>query len=76
MIPKFSDRKKEAVDFVKLLISESSQEIIYNKAGFMPVNNNLFAKKQYKEKYPELSELREIYKTGKLRPATPEYTKY
>ncbi len=76
MIPKFSDKKKEVIHFIKYLISESSQEIFYREAGYNPVIKKFYSDDKYLKKYPEIVKLKEIYNTGAHRPAHIEYTKY
>lgn len=76
MISKFSTNKKEVVDFVKFLLEESSQEVFYTEAGYSPVIKKFYEDEEYLNKYPEISELKKIYKTGVYRPAHKKYTKY
>lgn len=76
MIPKFSTKKNEVIDFVKFLLSESSQEIFYKEAGYLPVVNILYEDAKYSKKYPEFVNAMEVYKTGVRRPTDKEYTKY
>jgi ABC-type glycerol-3-phosphate transport system substrate-binding protein len=76
MISKFSDKKAEVVDFVKYLLSESSQEIFYTESGLNPVLKTFYNNEKYLKKYPEIIELKKLYETGMHRPAHIEYTKY
>lgn len=76
MLSKFSTDKTEVVDFVKFLLSESSQEVFYKEAGYLPVIKKFYENEEYLAKYPEIVQLKEIYKTGVHRPAHKEYTKY
>ncbi len=76
MIPKFSEYKKEVIDFVKYLLRENSQELIYKDGGFAPVLKKLYTDKNFLKKYPDIKNLEKIYKTGKYRPANTNYTKY
>lgn len=76
MISKFSDKKSEVVDFIKFLLSESSQEIFYKEAGHNPVLKKFYTDEKYFKKYPEIKELKTIYNTGMNRPIHIEYTKY
>lgn len=76
MISKFSNNKTEVVDFVKFLISESSQEIIYQNSGYTPVIKKFYEDKSYLAKYPEIVKIKEIYRTGVHRPAHKDYTKF
>ncbi|MBK8946744.1 MAG: extracellular solute-binding protein [Ignavibacteriae bacterium] len=76
MVSKFSEHKEETVDFIKFLLSESSQEVIYDQAGFAPVIKKFYTDENYLQKYPEIVKLKKIYDTGIFRPAHPEYTKF
>lgn len=76
MVSKFSNNKPEVVDFVKFLISEPSQEIFYKEAGFSPIVKSFYEDDKYLEKYPEITKLEDIYRTGVHRPAHKDYTKY
>lgn len=76
MISKFSDNKEEVVDFVKFLLSESSQEIFHKESGLNPVIKAFYSDEKYLKKYPEIVELKILYETGMNRPAHIEYTKY
>ncbi len=76
MIPKFSEHKEETVDFIKFLLSESSQEVIFDQAGFAPVIKKFYSDEYFLKKYPEIVELKKIYDTGIFRPTHPEYTKF
>lgn len=76
MIPKFSDKKKEVVDFVKYLLSDESQEILYKESGYYPVVNDFYEKKEYLTRYPEISEIKSLIATGVHRPSHEEYTRF
>lgn len=76
MISKFSTNKPEVVDFVKFMLTEEAQEIFYNNAGYSPVIKKFYEDKKYLNKYPEITQLEKIYKTGVYRPAHKQYTKY
>jgi ABC-type glycerol-3-phosphate transport system substrate-binding protein len=76
MVSKFSDKKKEAVDFVKFLLSNKSQEIFYKESGYYPIVKKFYEDSLYLNRYPEISEFKELMKTGVHRPAHVEYTKF
>lgn len=76
MISKFSTKKELAIDFVKFLLSDESQEIFYNKSGHYPVINSFYTNQHYQDKYPEISKAIEYMKTGVHRPSHIEYTRY
>jgi len=76
MISKFSDKKEEAIDFIKFLLTESSQELFYRESGYYPIIKRFYENKKYKEAYPEIDRLIELHKTGVHRPAHIDYTRY
>jgi ABC-type glycerol-3-phosphate transport system substrate-binding protein len=76
MIPKFSSKKKEVVDFVKFLLSDESQEILYKESGYYPVVNDFYEKQEYIAKYPEINDIKGLIATGVHRPSHEEYTRF
>ncbi|MGD8781438.1 MAG: extracellular solute-binding protein [Ignavibacteria bacterium] len=76
MVSKFSDKKKEAVDFIKFLLSEKSQEVLYKDAAYLPVIKSFYEDEELTKRYPEMSDYKKIIKTGVHRPAHVEYTRY
>lgn len=76
MIPKFSSKKKEVVDFVKYLLNDESQETLYKESGYYPVVNDFYEKKEYLKKYPEIGEIKSLLATGVHRPSHEEYTRF
>lgn len=76
MVSKFSDRKKEVIDFIKFLLSDDSQELFYKEAGYYPVINNFYEQEKFLKRYPEIKEYKKLIKTGVHRPAHVEYTRY
>lgn len=76
MVSKFSDKKEEAVNFVKFLLSEKSQETFYRLSGHYPVLRKFYEDSSFIKKYPEFIEIRKLLNTGIHRPAHEEYTRY
>lgn len=76
MISKFSDNKKEAMEFIKFLLRDESQEAFFREAEYFPVMKDFYDNPEYTEKYPQLTEYKELIKKGVHRPAHSEYTKY
>jgi multiple sugar transport system substrate-binding protein len=76
MMSKFSDKKDEVVDFIKFLLSESSQELFYRESGYYPIIKRFYENGKYKNMYPEIDELIELHKSGVHRSAHSEYTRY
>ncbi len=76
MISKFSDKKPEAIDFVKFLLREESQKTFFLKAGFYPVLKKFYSDSTYQKEYPDLEKGKELLATEVSRPGNPEYTKF
>jgi ABC-type glycerol-3-phosphate transport system substrate-binding protein len=76
MISKFSTKKKAAIDFIKFMISEKSQEIFYKEGGHYPVVNSFYNKPEYLSKYPEIIKFKDWGEYATQRPAHPDYTRY
>jgi multiple sugar transport system substrate-binding protein len=76
MISKFSTKKSEAIDFMKFLISDDSQELFYRYGGYLPIVDWFYKDPEYLQKYPEITEMKKMLSIGKQRPANAEYTRY
>lgn len=76
MVSKFSNKKEAAIDFVKFLLSDKSQEVFYRKSGHYPVIKKFYTDSSYIKKYPGIKEIKKLIKFGILRPAHEEYTRY
>lgn len=76
MISKFSDKKKEVVDFVEYLLSDSSQEIFYNEGGYYPVTRKFYEGENYLKEYSEIPQIKKMITMGLHRPAHEDYTKF
>jgi len=76
MVSRFSEHKKETIDFVRYLISEEAQALIHEKAGYFPVLSSFYEKESYLKKYPELASYKKLIASGVNRPAHTEYTRF
>jgi multiple sugar transport system substrate-binding protein len=76
MVAKSSRKKEAVIDFVKFLLKDESQEIFYSKGGYYPITNSFYTDSSYLRKYPEISAIKNLMKTGVHRPMQEEYTKY
>jgi multiple sugar transport system substrate-binding protein len=76
MVSKFSNKKEAAVDFLKFLLTNESQEIFYRESSYYPIIKNFYENPKYLEKYPEIDNFKKLMKTGVYRPAHEDYTKY
>jgi len=76
MVSKFSNKKKETIDFVKFLLSDESQELFYKESGYYPVINRFYESDYYISKYPEIPDIKKMLLMGVHRPAHEDYTKF
>lgn len=76
MISKFSDKKPAVIDFVKYLLSDEAQEILYRESGYYPVIKKLYDDLKYQRKYPEIAGIKQMLQIGMHRPAHVEYTRF
>ena len=76
MISRFSNKKKETIDFVKYLISDEAQEIFFRESGYYPVINKFYTDDWYLRKYPEVKLFRNLINTVVHRPQHVNYTRY
>ncbi|HVO74052.1 MAG TPA: extracellular solute-binding protein [Ignavibacteriaceae bacterium] len=76
MVSKFSNKKEAAVDFLKFMLSDQSQEIFYKESRYYPITKSFYENPEYLKKYPEIETLKKLLKTGVYRPAHEDYTKY
>ena len=76
MVPTNSAKKNATVDFIKFLLSRSSQEIFYSKGSYYPVITAFYEDSSYLVQYPEISEMKRLMSTGVHRPLERDYTKY
>ncbi len=75
IISKYSVQKKEALVFIKFLLSEEAQKIMYEEGGYLPVTNSLYSDTAYVRMHPDLLFYKQLMTTGVNRPRLIEYTK-
>jgi len=76
MMSQFSKKKEAVVDFVKFLLRDDSQEVLFSEARYYPVVKSFYDDSTSLRKYPEIAGIRELLKTGVHRPAVKDYTNY
>jgi multiple sugar transport system substrate-binding protein len=76
MVSQFSKKKDAVVDFVKFLLRDDSQEVLYREARYYPVVKSFYEDSTSMRVHPELAGIREMMKTGVHRPAVTDYTNY
>jgi multiple sugar transport system substrate-binding protein len=75
MISKFSNHKKQSVEFIKYLLSEETQKILYEVGDYIPANLKLYEDKNYTSQHPELLFFKQLLDKGFHRPFLKDYTK-
>ncbi|HUI10252.1 MAG TPA: extracellular solute-binding protein [Bacteroidota bacterium] len=76
MVSQFSKKKEAVVDFVKFLLSDESQEVLYTDARYYPVVSSFYTDSASLRRHPEIASIREFLGTGVHRPAVKDYTGY
>lgn len=74
MISQFSEKIPEVIKFVKFLLSEESQKIMYEEGGYLPVRKNLYEDSVFINKHEELLFFKKLFNTGVHRPFLEGYT--
>jgi multiple sugar transport system substrate-binding protein len=75
MISKYSKQIPEALEFVKYLMGEEAQKIMYEEGGFLPTNNEIYNDTSYTSKYPDLKFFKNYLQNGIHRPYLVDYTR-
>jgi len=75
IVSKNSFYKEESVKFIKFLLSKSSQKLIWENNGYIPVLKSFYADSSYIAKYPELKLSYKLIKSGIYRIKHPLYTR-
>lgn len=74
MISKFSENKKEAFEFVKFILREESQKILYQEGAYLPVLSSIYDDKEYLKIHQDLIYDKELLDKGIHRPFREDYT--
>ncbi len=74
MVSKFSQNIPEAITFVKFLISEEAQKILYEEGGYLPINTKIYADTEYVNRFPNLKFYQKLLGQGFHRPFLTNYT--
>lgn len=75
IISKNSRYKNESIEFIKFLLSEKSQQFIWENSGYLPIINYYYYDSVYTNKYPELKLFKQLIQNGVYRIKHPQYTK-
>ena len=75
MISRYSTRKQEAAEFARFVQREEMQKLLFESAGYIPTNTQVYADTAYVREHPVLGYYGELIRHGFHRPALVEYTK-
>lgn len=75
MLAKNSKHKKEAIKFMKFILKEKSQKILYEQGSYLPVIKSLYADSMFITKHPDLVFDGKLLEEGVLRPRLKLYTR-
>jgi multiple sugar transport system substrate-binding protein len=75
MIAKSCTEKEAAGTFLKFLITEESQKLMYGLGGYLPVIDKVYDDTAFVRVNPQLPRYRKFLEHGVERPALVEYTK-
>ena len=75
MISKESEKKAEALEFLKFVSSKDVQQMFYKEAGYLPTNRTVYEDAAFLAANPELQYLHSLLERGMHRPSLVEYTK-
>ena len=74
MVSRFSQKKDEVIKFIHYLISDEAQKILYEKGGYLPINNKIYSDSTIIKSYPQLKFYEKLMKHGVYRPFIENYT--
>ncbi len=74
MISKFSTKIPESITFIKFLMSEEAQKILFHVGGYIPINNKIYADSLFLKENPDLIFDMHLVKNGIYRPFSVKYT--
>lgn len=74
MVSRFSTKINESIRFIKFLTSEESQKILFEKGGYIPINNKIYNDSLFLKQNPQLNFDMGLLKNGIYRPFSVQYT--
>ena len=74
MISQFSEKIPDVIKFLKFLISEESQKIMFEEGKYLPTNKKLYDDAQFVSSHNDLNYFKNLYKIGVHRPFVERYT--
>ena len=75
MVSKYSKNKSEVIEFIKYLLSDEVQKILYEVGGYLSIKSDIYSDTTFVKKHPELKFYNNLLKNGVHRPFSEKYTK-
>lgn len=75
MLSKFSEHKKEALEFIKFILNKNSQKVFYELGAFLPVIEASYSDETFILKHPNLIKNKKFLESAIHRPFLDNYTK-
>lgn len=75
MISKFSTKKTAAIEFLKYALKPESQKLLYEEAGYLPVNQAVYQDSLFYQSNPDLDFYLQLLEKGVHRPYLVNYTR-
>lgn len=75
-ISAFSDRRAEALELVRFVVSRETQKKLALRLGWNPGRSDLYDDADIRRKAPHLAALKEVFRNATSRPALPYYDQF
>jgi multiple sugar transport system substrate-binding protein len=75
VLSRYSSVKKEAITFIKFVLSQEIQELNYRSGSYLPILKSFYIDDNLLKYYPQLKEFKNILDNGLHRPSDYNYTK-
>jgi multiple sugar transport system substrate-binding protein len=75
MISKYSQKKREAIKFIKFLVKKENQKLLYLSSGYIPVNVSIYSDSSFTKKHRDLVFYEKLLRRGVHRPFLHDYTR-
>ncbi|MDR3628659.1 MAG: extracellular solute-binding protein [Ignavibacteriaceae bacterium] len=74
MVSRFSSKIPESIRFIKFLMSEEAQKILFEEGGYIPINNRIYNDPSYNKESSRLECYYRLVQNGIYRPFSEQYT--
>ena len=75
MISENSSHKSEAIQFIRFLLKEENQKMLFTHGGYLPALKLIYEDQTLLKTYPHLKRLFQILMQGQHRPMRADYTR-